>query len=70
MVEEVKGVCLKATDMIFIVAEEDKEKAIEVLEKAIKDFPIRGFMFYSIFLQKELAAAGIAFEAYEDTEES
>lgn len=52
-------------DCIFLVDEDEKERAVEVLEKAYDDFWNEGEGWcYGDFLEARLLKAGIAFDAY------
>lgn len=72
MVEEMKGGCIRVQsstnewmDCIFLVSEEDKEKAKEVLQKAWDDFWEYGEGWcYGNSLEAKMVEAGIAFDAY------
>lgn len=77
MVEEMKCGCIRVQsstnewmDCIFLVAEEEKEKAIKTLEKAWDDFWEAGEGWcYGNFLEDRLVKAGVAFDSYyADTE--
>ncbi len=72
MVEEVKNGCIRVwsstnewIDCIFLVNQEDKEKAIEVLKKAWDAFWIEGESWcYGDFLEAKMSEAGISFDVY------
>lgn len=72
MVEEIKGGCIRVQsstnewmDCIFLVSEEEKEKAIEVLKKAWDAFWEEDeSLYYGNFLEAKMVEAGIAFDAY------
>lgn len=72
MVEEMKGGCIRVQsstnewmDCIFLVSEEEKERAKEVLQKAWDDFWAHGEGWcYGNFLETKMVEAGIAFDAY------
>lgn len=77
MVEEMNCGCIRAQsstnewmDCIFLVAAEEKEKALKVLEKAWDDFWEQGEGWcYGNFLEARLIEAGIAYDSYyADTE--
>lgn len=72
MVEEMKGGCIRVQsstnewmDCVFLVSQEDKERAIEVLKKAWDAFWEEGEGWcYGNFLEAKMVEAGIAFDAY------
>lgn len=72
MVEEMKGGCIriqsstnKWMDCIFLVSEEDKERAIEVLKKAWDAFwKEKECWCYGDFLEAKMVEAGISFDVY------
>ena len=72
MVEEMKGGCIRVQsstnewmDCIFLVNQEDKEKAIEVLKKAWDAFWIESESWcYGDFLEAKMSEAGISFDVY------
>ncbi len=72
MVEEIKRGCIRVQsctnewmDCIFLVSEEEKGKAVEVLKEAWDDFWKESEdCCYGDFLEARMAKAGIAFDAY------
>ena len=72
MVEEVKNGCIRVwsstnewIDCIFLVNQEGKEKAIEVLKKAWDAFWIESESWcYGDFLEAKMSEAGISFDVY------
>lgn len=52
-------------DCIFLISEEEKERAIEILKKAWDDFWKEGEGWcYGNFLETRMVEAGIAFDSY------
>lgn len=72
MVEEMESACIRVQssmnewmDCVFLVSLEDKEKAVEALEKAWDAFWEEGEGWcYGEFLEAKMVEAGIAFDAY------
>ncbi|MCM1246668.1 MAG: hypothetical protein NC293_13600 [Roseburia sp.] len=72
MVEEIKGGCIRVQsvtnewmDCVFLVSENEKEKALEVLKKAWDAFWEEGEGWcYGNFLERKMIEADIAFDAY------
>lgn len=72
MVEEIKGGCIRVQssmnewmDCIFLVREEEKEKAIEVLKKAWDSFWEDDVgACHGEYLEAALKGTGIAFDSY------
>ena len=72
MVEEMKCACIRVRgctnewmNCIFLVEEQEKEKAIGVLEKAWDDLWDEGEDWcYGEFLETRMAEAGIRYDAY------